>query len=228
MSVGVVIVAAGSGTRLGAAQPKAFVPVAGAPLLTHAVRAATAAAGVSAVVVVAPTTHLDDAAALVEPVSRSSGIPVQVVPGGAERGDSVLAGLRWLPQECDIVLVHDAARAFAPPELFERVAAAVTEQTPAIVPGLPVVDTIKVVDDDGFVRDTPDRASLRAVQTPQGFRRDVLLAAHATHGSSATDDATLVERLGLRVLVVDGHPAADKITTPADVVRLERLVLSEP
>ncbi len=227
MSVGVVIVAAGPGTRLGAAVPKAFVTVAGRPLLWYAVRSALLA-GPAAVVVAAPGSHVDDAIALLEPLSREHGIPVQVVPGGVERGDSVLVAVRWLPAECDVVLVHDAARAFAPPELFERVAAAISEATAAVVPGLPVVDTIKAVDDDGLVTATLDRDRLRAIQTPQGFRRDVLLAAHAAHGSSATDDAGLVERLGRPVLVVDGDHAARKITTPADLQWAGDLHVADP
>lgn len=223
MSVGVVIVAAGSGSRLGASVPKAFVLVGGRPLLEYAVRAALSACP-AAVVVAAPASHVDEALDLVEPLSREHGIPVQVVPGGAERGDSVLAGVRWLPEACDVVLVHDAARAFTPSAVFERVAAAVTEAAPAVVPVMPVVDTVKVVDAEGFVVSTPGRAALRIVQTPQGFRRDVLLAAHAAHGSLATDDAGLVELLGLRVGTVPGDPAAYKITSPADLAHAERLV----
>lgn len=220
MSVGIVIVAAGSGTRLGADVPKAFVTVAGRPLLEYAARSALAARP-AAVVVAAPATHVDDAIEVLEPLSREHGIPVQVVPGGAERGDSVLAAVRWLPEECEVVLVHDAARAFAPPELFQRVAAAVSQESPAVVPGLAVIDTVKVVDGHGLVVATPDRDSLRIVQTPQGFRREVLLAAHAAYGSLATDDAGLVERLGRPVLVVDGDPAAHKITTPEDLARAQ-------
>lgn len=218
---GVVVVAAGSGRRLGADVPKAFVTVGGRPLLEYAVRSALAARP-AVVVVVAPATHLDEATMVVEPLSRERGIPVQVVPGGQERGDSVLAGVRWLPEECEIVLVHDAARAFAPTELFLRVAGAVDAGRPAIVPGLPVVDTVKVVD-GSLVTATLDRQTLRIIQTPQGFRRESLLAAHAAHGSLATDDAGLIERLGLPVHVVDGHPDAVKITTGEDLLRAERL-----
>ena len=222
-TVGVVVVAAGSGARLGAGVPKAFVQLAGRPLLEYAVRSALQARP-ALVVVAAPPSHLDDANAVVEPLSRERGIPVQVVPGGDERGDSVLAAVRWLPPDCEVVLVHDAARALAPAELFRRVARAVTQERPAVVPGLPVVDTVKTVDDAGLVGQTLDRSQLRLIQTPQGFRRDVLLAAHAAYGSLATDDAGLVERLGRPVLVIEGHPAAGKITTPADLLRAERLL----
>jgi 2-C-methyl-D-erythritol 4-phosphate cytidylyltransferase len=102
----------------------------------------------------------------------------------------------------------------------------VSEAVPAVVPVLPVVDTVKVVDADGLVVSTPDRATLRIVQTPQGFRRDVLLAAHAAHGSLATDDAGLVELLGLRVGTVPGDPVALKVTTPEDLAYAERLLAS--
>ena len=229
MAIGVLVLAAGSGSRLGAAVPKAFVRLGASSLLGYAVRSALAARDVACVVVAAPAEWLDVAIEQTEPLSRAHGIPVQVVGGGAERGDSVLAALRWLPQECDVVLVHDAARAFAPPELFDRVAASVTERHPAVVPGEPVVDTIKIVDATGVVVSTPERSGLRQIQTPQGFRRDVLLRAHREHGSLASDDAGLVERLGLPVLVVAGDGRALKVTTPDDLDRAQRLahVLSD-
>jgi 2-C-methyl-D-erythritol 4-phosphate cytidylyltransferase len=174
-------------------------------------------------VVVAPADQLDATASLVQRAASPRGVPVDVVTGGIERGDSVLAGVRAVPPGVEIVLVHDAARAFAPPELFGEVAAAVRAGHPAVVPGEPVVDTIKAVDAAGLVTGTPDRRSLRAIQTPQGFQRPVLVAAHE-HGSSATDDAALVERLGLPVLVVAGRPEAFKVTTSEDLHRAERLV----
>ena len=228
MAIGVLVLAAGSGSRLGASVPKAFVEVGGTTLLGYAVRAALGARNVGCVVVAAPADWVDAAIDVTEPLSRAYGIPVQVVPGGAERGDSVLAAVRWLPAECDLVLIHDAARAFATSALFDRVAAAVTADTPAVVPGEPVVDTIKTVDGNGFVVGTPDRALLRAVQTPQGFVRDVLLEAHAAYGSVATDDAGLVERLGRPVLVVAGESDAFKVTTPDDLARAHRLHPRDP
>ena len=220
--VGVVIVAAGSGTRLGADVPKAFVPLAGEPLLGHALRGALACA--DEVVVVAPADWQDAAREVV----AATGGPewaayVTVVPGGAERGDSVAAGLRALGPDVDVVLVHDAARALAPAELFDRVAATVRDGAPAVVPGLPVVDTIKQVDVAGRVVGTPDRATLRAVQTPQGFRRDVLERAHAL-STDATDDAALVERLGEPVLVVEGDARALKVTTADDLETAARIL----
>lgn len=212
--------AAGSGTRLGADRPKAFVEVAGQTLLEHAVDTAVAA-GADAVVVVAPVTHLDQARMSLERRSGLGRPELIVVAGGAERSDSVAAGLAALDRpDIDVILVHDAARAFTPAEVYGRVIDAVRAGADAAIPALPVVDTIKVVDDEGVVRSTPDRASLRAVQTPQGFGAEVLRAAHAD-GRHATDDAALVEAMGRRVVVVDGHPDAFKVTTPADLVGAE-------
>ena len=147
--------------------------------------------------------------------------------GGAERGDSVAAGLAALPIDVDIVLVHDAARCLTPVVVFERVVAALAAGASAVVPGLRVVDTIKTVDAVGLVVATPERAALRAIQTPQGFRRDVIERAHANGAGAtlnATDDAALVERLGEPVLVVDGDPRALKVTTPADLEAAARLL----
>lgn len=215
--VGLVLVAAGSGTRLGAGIPKAFVPLAGVPLVEHALRGALACPDIDEVVLVVPPTYLGYAVS-----SRA----VTVVAGGAERGDSVLAGLRALSAAVQVVLVHDAARALTPPAVFARVVAAVRAGAQAVVPGVAVIDTVKIVDAAGLVTSTPDRALLRAVQTPQGFTRATLERAHA-HGSVATDDAGLVERLGEPVLVVDGDPLAFKVTTPDDMVRAERALMQQ-
>ena len=219
--IGVIVVAAGVGSRFGAAMPKAFVPLAGRSLLTWSVEAAVGCPGVVCVVVVAPPGHVAEADRATEGYAT---VPVRVVPGGAERPDSVAAGLAALPDDVDVVLVHDAARALTPSALFAAVAAAVVAGAPAVVPGLPVVDTVKQVDEAGVVVATPPRASLRAIQTPQGFRRDVLERAHAEAGAHAvTDDAALVEALGLPVLVVPGDPRAHKITTPDDLDRVVAL-----
>lgn len=210
------MVAAGSGTRLGAGVPKALVELAGEPLVVHAVRQARLADGVEHVVVVAPPGREAQFAALLPPA-------VTVVAGGAERSRSVAAGLAALPPQVAVVLVHDAARALAPAGLFDRVRSAVLEGADAVVPGLPVVDTVKQVDEHGVVVATPPRERLRAVQTPQGFRRDALQAAHAA-GADATDDAALVEQAGGRVLVVAGDPRAHKVTVADDLSALEQLV----
>jgi 2-C-methyl-D-erythritol 4-phosphate cytidylyltransferase len=182
--------------------------------------------GLHQVVVVAPVERVHEAqeACRIAAAEHASGAPqLAVVSGGAERGDSVAAGLAALDASVDVVLVHDAARCLTPSAVFARVVEAVEAGAVAVVPGTPVVDTVKQVDASGRVVATPDRASLRAVQTPQGFRRDVLARAHAV-SSEATDDAGLVERLGEPVLVVEGDRLAFKVTTPEDLEAATRLL----
>src|SRR5262245_24086302 len=139
---------------------------------------------------------------------------VLVVPGGANRQASVASALAAAPPEYEIVLVHDAARALAPAELIERVAGTVRAGHPAVIPVLPVVDTIRHVDLAGEIIGTLDRSALRVVQTPQGFRRDVLVAAHEAAVDELTDDAGLAEKIGVPVTTVVGDEAAFKITRP--------------
>ncbi|GIH08388.1 hypothetical protein Rhe02_64550 [Rhizocola hellebori] len=155
----------------------------------------------------------------------SSLVPsAHVVAGGATRQESVAAALAAVPAEFEIILVHDAARALTPPSLIEAVAAAVREGQEAVIPALAVVDTIKRVDEQGRVTATVDRAQLRAIQTPQGFRRGLLVKAHAAAADSHTDDAGMVEQLGAVVHTVPGHPHAFKITTPLDLVIAQALL----
>jgi 2-C-methyl-D-erythritol 4-phosphate cytidylyltransferase len=217
--VAVLVPAAGSGTRLGPGQPKALRNLAGEPLLVHAVRQVAAASSVGMVVVAAPPDAVAPVAALLAPLA-----PVTVVAGAASRQGSVAAALAVVPERYEIVLVHDAARALAPAGLVDRVAEAVRAGHDAVVPVLPVVDTIKRVHPDGTVAGTVDRAVLRAVQTPQGFRRAVLVAAHAVAADEHTDDAGLVERIGRPVHCVPGDEHALKITRPIDLVVAEALL----
>lgn len=211
--VGCLVVAAGQGTRLAAGRPKAFVELAGTTLLEHAV-SRVLDAGVHHVVAVVPADLVGSTRELL--AGRAT-----VVPGGAERQDSVALGLSALPDTVDVVLVHDAARCLAPPSLVASVVRAVRGGHPAVVPGLPVVDTLKEVDAHGAVVGTVAREPLRAVQTPQGFDRALLQRAHAAADAAATDDAALVERLGEPVTVVPGDPMAFKITTPDDLALAE-------
>lgn len=217
--VAVLVPAAGRGVRLGPGAPKALRELAGAPLLVHAVRRVAAATVVGHIVVAAPPDGSDEVAGMLAPALAGTGVGLTIVTGGAERQQSVAAALAAVPDGYPIVLVHDAARAFAPPSLVDRVADAVRAGRDAVVPVLPVVDTVKRVDTSGRVECTVDRTVLRAVQTPQGFRRDVLAAAHraADPDAPATDDAGLVERSGGTVTTVPGDEAALKVTRPFDL-----------
>lgn len=209
MTVAAVVPAAGSGTRMGGAQPKALLLLAGEPLLVHAARGLRAAPSIGPIVVAVPADRVAEVTDLL------ASYDVTVVAGGAERQDSVRRALAALPSDVDLVLVHDAARALTPSALHEAVVAALRDGAEAVVPVLPVADTVKRVLGDRVVA-TVDREDLRAVQTPQGFRLDVLTQAH--QGTSpATDDAALVERLGRTVLTVPGDPEAFKVTRPFDL-----------
>ncbi len=236
MRCGAVLTAAGSGTRLGDPRPKALVPLAGVSLVE---RAATALAGsgvVAGIVVTAPAGRVAEVAALF-PQGTAAGVPVQVVAGGPTRQASVAAGLAALAAvvpDCGGVLVHDAARCLATPELVRRLVRALEDGRRAVVPALPVTDTIKqaVPGEDGErVGATPDRSLLRAVQTPQAFDRALLERAHRAaaeragdESSAVSDDAGLVELLGEEVHLVAGEAAALKITTAEDLAYAEWLL----
>ena len=202
---------------MGGERPKALLMLAGEPLLVHAVRGLRACADVGAVVVAAPADHVDEVRALL------AAYDVTVLSGGAERQDSVRLALAALPDAADLVLVHDAARALTPVAVLERVVAALRAGADAVVPVLAVHDTLKRVDDDRVLA-TVDRADLRAVQTPQGFRRAVLLEAHGGATSPLTDDAALVELLGRSVRTVAGDEEALKVTRPFDLLVAEAVL----
>jgi len=219
----VIVPAAGRGERLGPGAPKALRELAGQPILVHAVRAVAAARGVDLVVVAAP----DDAVEATRGLLGAIEIDAQlvVVAGGDTRQDSVARAILALPVEVDVVLVHDAARPLVPPEVVDRVIAAVRSGNQAVIPVMGVVDTVKVVDGAGTVQQTLDRSVLRAVQTPQGFDRRALQTAHASSdGGDATDDAGLVERQGIAVATVLGAEEAFKITRPLDLVLAEAIL----
>ncbi|OBH82461.1 2-C-methyl-D-erythritol 4-phosphate cytidylyltransferase [Mycobacterium scrofulaceum] len=213
-----VVPAAGSGERLGAGIPKAFCEVDGRTLLDRAVDGLLASEVVEHVVVAVP-------AALVDEAKRALGERATVVAGGADRTTSVSLALAAISGDPGFVLVHDAARALTPPALIVRVVDALRAGHDAVVPALPLHDTIKAVDANGVVLGTPERAGLRAVQTPQGFARGLLLRAYQRAGTAEfTDDASLVEHVGGQVQVVDGDPLAFKITTPLDLLLAEAIV----
>ncbi|MDI9933754.1 2-C-methyl-D-erythritol 4-phosphate cytidylyltransferase [Rhodococcus sp. IEGM 1354] len=211
-----LVPAAGKGLRLGHDEPKAFVCLGTDSLLKRSVDGLRASGAVDRIVVIVPVDLLDAARGLV-------GDDVTVVAGGRERTDSVRAGLAVIGG-ASVVLVHDAARALTPPALIARVVAEVRAGRPAVIPVLPVVDTVKEVDLMGAVIGTPDRSRLRAVQTPQGFDADVLRRAYAAATDISTDDAGLVERIGETVHTIVGDALAFKITTPHDLLLAEALL----
>lgn len=221
-----LVPAAGRGERLGAGTPKALRLLGGAPLLVHAVHALGSSHAVDLVVVAAPAEFVDEVRSLLD--AQDFLIDVLVVSGGDTRQESVALALLTLPADIDVVLVHDAARPLVPSELVAAVVAAVRGGHDAVVPGLVVVDTIKSVDSAGVVTSTLDRTALRAIQTPQGFRREVLRAAHAALDPGAappTDDAGLVEAQGVTVHVIPGHEEAFKVTRPIDLLLAEAVLL---
>ncbi|MBX3098679.1 MAG: 2-C-methyl-D-erythritol 4-phosphate cytidylyltransferase [Salinibacterium sp.] len=221
--VGIIVVAAGSGARLGAGQPKAFADVDGVPMLERALRGVFGSVEPAQVVVVAPASHLDVARSICDRVAGVASGAVSVVAGGVTRQDSVALGLQALDDSVEIVLVHDAARALTPSALFDRVVGAVAASGHGIIPSLPVSDTIKRVAERSVV-ETVDRSSLVHVQTPQGFPRESLVAAYAEANQEFTDDAALYSNAGDVVDIVDGEPLAFKITTPWDLARAENVL----
>ena len=238
--IGVILVAGGSGQRLGYGIPKAQVPLSGVALLAHALQGVEDAGVANAVSVAVPAGDT-----IMRALCRDAdlSVPCTVVDGGATRSDSVRAALDALPADLDAVLVHDAARALAPPEVFRRVAGALAAGASAVIPAVPVTDTIKSAaptspEHSGIashrVTGTPDRSSLRAVQTPQGFDAALLRRAHqaaaqfsAEQAAAITDDAMLAESLGAVVYVVEGSERSLKITTPLDLLLAEAVLARE-
>jgi 2-C-methyl-D-erythritol 4-phosphate cytidylyltransferase len=215
MTTVAVVPAAGSGERLAAGAPKAFVELGGRPMLEWALGGLRESGVVDSIVVAVPPGRTDEA----KLVFGSDAI---IVEGGANRTESVRLGLNAV-NSADFVLVHDAARALTPPSLIVRVVRALQAGHPAVVPVLPLKDTIKAVDANGVVTATPERAGLRAVQTPQGFHADLLRRAYA-HAGEFTDDASIVEHIGGQIQTVDGDPLAFKITTPMDLLLAEAVL----
>lgn len=221
MTVVALVPAAGRGERLGADLPKAFVRVGARTLLEHAVDGLRRA-GVDRIVVAVGSGELERARALFPD-------GVAVVVGGADRVASVAAALAAAGDDASVVLVHDAARAFQRPAVIRTVIDAVRSGAEAVVPVLPVVDTVRPVAVDGRPLPPIDRSSLRIMQTPQGFSADLLRRAHAAADRvSATDDAGLVERIGGSLTFVPGDRAGFKITTPADLAEAERMIAGPP
>ncbi len=210
-----IIAGAGSGHRLGADLPKALVKLLDKTLVEHAVAALAPVAEL--IIVTAPAGFEDKFKELL-------GDQVTIITGGVLRSDSIRIALEKIPANYEFVLVHDAARAIASTELAKNILSELVKGEQAVIPALDVVDTIKEVDAGGYVRSTPDRSTLRAVQTPQGFVKSVLAHAHSS-AEDATDDAALVEAIGIKVKVIAGEERALKITTKSDLTRAVQILL---
>ncbi len=214
-----VVVAGGAGRRMGGSVRKQYLVLDGEPVLLRAVRPFLDHPEIATVVVVLPGADAAD------PPAWLASLPVGIVAGGAERGDSVRAGLAAVPADAERVLVHDGARPLLTRGVVDRVLAACGED--GAIAAVRVTDTIKEVGEDGVVAATPDRARLWQAQTPQGFPFRPLLEAYAraaAEGVAATDDAAVFERGGGRVRVVDGDPTNLKVTRPGDLPVVEALL----
>jgi len=221
----VVIPAGGVGTRMQSAVPKQFLDIQGIPIIIRTIQTAAAVPAVRHVVVATLPSHMTYLAELLDTYALDH--CTSIVEGGTDRRSSVARALEHREvASADVVLVHDAVRPFASCGLFERVIEAAHSHGCA-VPVLPVTDTIKVVDATGAVVETLDRSTLRAAQTPQGFRTEILLRAHASYDSvngTVTDDAMLCERNAVDVMTVDGEVKNVKITKPEDIAWAQSLV----
>jgi 2-C-methyl-D-erythritol 4-phosphate cytidylyltransferase len=213
-----IIVGAGAGDRLGADRPKAFVRFRGRTLLAASLAVFDDHAGIDGIVVVVPPGYEDRATLVVDDLLADK--VSAAVGGGATRARSVTEGLVAVPESAAFVLVHDAARPLVTSGVIDRVLAGLAAGADAVIPGVPVVDTVKRVA-GGRVVETLLRDELVAVQTPQGFPRAVLAEALAAEFDGATDRASLVEHIGRVVTVVDGDPGNFKITTPEDLARAD-------
>ncbi|HXG70053.1 MAG TPA: 2-C-methyl-D-erythritol 4-phosphate cytidylyltransferase [Gemmatimonadaceae bacterium] len=220
--VGVIIVAAGTGSRTGSKELKQFRWVAGKPMLLHSVQTFQARADVAMVVCVLPREYAGDPPPW---LFQSDSDRLLLSVGGRERGESVAHGLEDLPSECTVVVIHDAARPLVTDDTIDRVIAAAREGVGAVA-AIPVDDTIKKVDAGQRITATIDRRELWRAQTPQAFPRDMIERAHSearAAGRTATDDAALCEDLGLPVVVVRGSERAAKITSEGDFALVEAL-----
>jgi len=212
-----LIACAGSGRRMGASRNKLLLPVAGRPVLAWTLDAVLASRAIHWIGIVGQPVDRPEIEALLQ--SAQPDRPVVWIEGGETRQDSVCNGLAALPADAEAVLIHDGARCLVEPALIDRCAAAV-QAGAAVIAAAPVTDTIKRVDADGVIAETPERAQLWGAQTPQGFPLEQLRRAHAQarrEGWSVTDDASLFERLGWPVRVLESSPANIKITTPFDI-----------
>jgi 2-C-methyl-D-erythritol 4-phosphate cytidylyltransferase len=227
MKASAIVVAAGSGVRLGQGTPKGFVKIGGRTMLSYSLEVIAQVASIGEIVIAVPDGF--ERAARAEVAAANIGLPVKITRGGVERQDSVRIALALTSAESELVVVHDAARPLATREIFASCLEA-AERAGGAIAAIPVADTIKRVA-DSTITATVARAGLWQAQTPQAFRRDVLIAAHeraVREGLVATDDADLVERFaergGVRVEVVESSTGNIKVTTAADLAVVEAIV----
>ncbi len=216
-----LIPAAGMGRRMGSDRNKLLLTLLGKPLLAWTLLAAEAARDISWIGIIGQVADQADFKAILAQMSLSK--PVQLIPGGETRQESVYNGLQALPAAAERVLIHDGARCLATPQLLDRCATVVLD-CPGLIAAVPVKDTIKVVNETGIIQDTPDRRQLWAAQTPQGFDVPLLKQCHEQGrnlGWEVTDDAALFERCGLPVRIVEGEETNLKVTTPVDLAIAE-------
>lgn len=227
--VGVILVGAGSGQRLGAGIPKAFVQLQGKSLLERAIETVLSMNVTGHLVVVVPESHAAGALSVLEAETESTGgrWSTNVAMGGLERHFSVMNGLELMPEWVETVLVHDIARPLTPVSQFTQVMHAVAERRAGVVPVLPITDTVKRISDAGDIIETVDRSVLVSAQTPQGFPRHELSAAYESVRGNPTDDASVAQAAGFSVTTVPGDPRAHKITTAADLRLLAWMLETE-
>lgn len=215
MSIWSVLLSGGSGTRMGANKNKTLLPLLGESVICHSLRTLQRHCD-GTVLVIRPEDESDILCAL-----KRSGLSVDAIAyGGADRQQSVKNGLDTLPEDCDVVLVHDGARPLVDDETVQNVIASVREHGSGVA-STPVTDTFKEVDEQNIAVATPDRSRLRAVQTPQGFKKELLLRAHREISQRCTDDAALVSLLGVPVHLCEGSRSNIKLTTPEDIAMAE-------
>lgn len=220
----VVVCAAGAGKRLAGTRPKAFAALAGRPLLAESLQRLDDCDQIAGLVVAAPPGWEEATILLSEELDCDK--VSAVVRGGRRRGESVRLALAEIPEEVEIVLVHDAARPLVSEDVVSRVLDPLSQGWDAVVPALPLADTVKRIDGERVV-ETPERSSLVAVQTPQAFRAKALRAAYADEYDEATDCSTLIERRGGRVVWVEGDRRLHKVTTSDDLLLVENWLTKE-
>ncbi|MDJ0733735.1 MAG: 2-C-methyl-D-erythritol 4-phosphate cytidylyltransferase [Nostocaceae cyanobacterium] len=216
-----LIPAAGMGRRMGSNRNKLLLTLRSHPLISWTLRAAEASPSITWIGIISQTTDWQDLEGILSQEKLTKA--VELIPGGSTRQESVYNGLQALPQEAQQVLIHDGARCLATPDLLDRCAAAI-RHCPGLIAAIPVKDTIKVVDENGIIKSTPDRRQLWAAQTPQGFDVKLLKRCHAEgvrQGWQVTDDAALFEKCGLEVRIVEGEETNLKVTTPGDLALAE-------